>query len=207
MTTVNFDALHDLVLPYLPGAERGIVDSQIRKVARDFLKRTTLQRESFVFETVPGVATYELSPTFGQVSAIMAVWEGDNPNPLDVATESRRHVVAPGAPRAWWTMVPHLLSLWPTPDSVYRVSVNAALTLALDGTQLPEAIVLHHAEALAAGVLSTMFSMPGKPWTQRQAAEAAGRQYSGAVRTARAETREGGQPNHSTFTAARKFGR
>ena len=203
----SFNTLYDLVLPYLPGAEPALVDSHIRKIARDFLKRSTILREQFVFETVAGVPTYELQPTAGQVSAVVAVWLPDYNHTLRVATEDRRHPEAPGQPRAWWTMVPSVLSLWPTPDSEYRVSVNAVVTTTLDTPNLPDVLVEHHAEALAAGVLSMMMAMPGKPWTQRNAAEASGRQYAGAVRTARATVREGGQPNHSTFTAARKFGR
>ena len=206
MTPVPFSALHNLVLPYLPGAEPGIIDAHARKVARDFLKRTTLLREEFEFTTVPGVSTYALTPTFGQVSAVMAVWLDGHANPLAVATEERRAAVASGSPRAWWTMVPHLFSLWPTPDAEHHVRVNAALSLRLDDTTIPQHILDHHAEAIAAGILSMMYAMPGKPWTQRQSAESAGRQYSGAVRTARATAREGGQPNHSTFTAARPFG-
>jgi hypothetical protein len=207
MADVPFSALYDQVMPYLPGADLPLVDFQIRKIARDFMKRTTIQREDFTFVTQAGVPTYQLTPAYGEVCSILTVWEGDNRNPLGVATEDRRGRVDAGSPRMWWSMLPSMPTIFPTPDGEYTITINAAVCPTLADTMLPEVVVAQHAEALGAGVLAAMMGMPGKPFTQSQASRSNGLMYSGAVRTIRATIREGGQPNHSTITALRRFGK
>ncbi|MGU7895811.1 hypothetical protein, partial [Escherichia coli] len=93
MANVPFSRLYDQVLPYLPGAETAIVDSQIRKVLREFMKRTTICRQSFVITTVAGVSAYRLEPTFGQVSSVLHVWQ-DGGSPLPNVPEE---MLAPAA--------------------------------------------------------------------------------------------------------------
>lgn len=207
MANVPFSTLYDQLLPYLPAVERPLLDLQIRKVARDFYKRTTILRETFTFDTVAGVSDYALTPTYGEVSAIMAAWYATNIQPLPVATEDRRPLSAQGQPRSWFAQVPNIITIYPTPDAVYPMTVNAAVRPSNLTTDLPEEITNQYMEELSAGVLAAMFGMPGKPWTQSQSAKDAGRMYAGAVKTIRATIREGGQPNQSTFIAARRFGK
>ena len=206
MANVAFSNLHDQVLPYLPGAEKGIVDFQIRKVVREFMKRTTIIRETFTFNTVGGASTYLLTPASPdfQVSSIIAVWvDGKLVDPIP---EDKRLRAASGPPKGWWTSIPHLLNIYPQPDAGYAVEVNAALSLTQTATLMPEELIAQYAEAIAAGTLATMMGMPGKPWTQSQSAKEAGRTFAGVIKTIRGNLRDGGQPNQSTFQAARRFG-
>lgn len=207
MTTyVPFSQLYDQILPYLPAAEIPIVDSQIRKAVREFMKRTTIERESFAFTTQVGVSDYRLLPSAGMVSAVMAVYLDPIAPPIPVIPEDRRLPAEPGAPRGWFTTVPDLLTVYPTPDAEYAVTCNAAITLDQAATELPEDLVKHYGEAIAAGVLSLMMDMPGKPWSQPQAAKGYGRVFSGMIKTLRSNLREGGQPNQSTFRGVARFG-
>lgn len=206
MANVPFSALYDQILPYLPGATEPIVDSQIRKVVREFMKRTTILRETFQFNTVAGTATYQLNPTFGQVSSVLDAFIDSEQRPLGVSTEESRGPRPAEKPQAWYTMVPHLFTLWPTPDAAYQITLNAVVSLGQTDTEIPEDIVKQYAETLAAGVLAMMFAMPGKPWTQAQAATSSGRMYHGMINTIRASLRDGGQPNQSVFRGIAKFG-
>lgn len=206
MANVAFSTLYDLILPYLPGAETPIVDNQIRKVLRDFLQRTTLQRESFTLTTTAGVATYALTPTYGIVSAVLRVWRPDSPRPLPPLAEHYQFPLESGEPAMWTNVIPSILKLHPVPDDVYTYYVDTALTAAQDTTELPEELVHHYGEVIAAGVLSAMMAMPGKPWTQADASKITGRMYAGKVRELRGHVREGGQPNHSTFRGVARFG-
>lgn len=206
MANVPFSSLYDQVLPYLPGAETPIVNAQIRKVVREFMKRTTIVRETFLFDTVPSVSTYQLNPTFGQVSSILEVWVDNGTRPIPPSVEENRVPTVEDKPRSWFTMLPHLLTMYPQPDGVYPIMCNAAITLTQTDTELPEELVAQYAEILAAGTLAAMFSMPGKPWTQTQAAKEAGRSFSGGIKTIRASLRDGGQPNQSTFRGIARFG-
>lgn len=207
MALVPFSAMHNLVLPFLPGADLPIVDNTIRKVVREWMKRTTCIRETFVFNTVAGVSDYQLTPTFGQVASIMAVWGDPSADPLKVITEELRRNAAPARPYGWWEMIPGVVKMYPTPDGVYPITVNAVVQLTQLQTTMPEELVANYGEELANGVMAMMMSMPGKPWTQSKAAMDLARSFNGAIRTVRGKIRDGGQPNHSTFTAARKFGR
>lgn len=207
MANVAFNALHNLIVPYLPGADIPILDNSIRKVVREFMKRTTIIRETFVFPTVDGSSGYQLLPTFGQVASIIAVWDDPAADPLKVATEEMRRNVPKGRPTHWFQTIPGVINLYPQPDGVYTITANAALTLTQTDTQLPEELVANYGEELTAGVLAMMMSMPGKPWTQSKASIEMGRVFNGSIKTVRGSLRDGGQPNQSTFTAARKFGR
>lgn len=206
MANVAFDVLYDQLLPYLPGAEPSIVDSQIRKTLREFMKRTTLVRELFAFTTTSGLDTYKLTPAFGQVSAIVEARLVDSQNPLRPISEDERRPTMPDRPRGWFSIVPDLISFYPVPDGAYPVTVNAVVTLKQTDTTFPEELADHYAEAIAAGVLASMMSMPGKPWTQMQSAALSSRIFSGMIGTIRAKLRDGGQPSQGTFSGLHKFG-
>lgn len=207
MANIPFSRLYDQVLPYLPAAETPIVDSQIRKVLREFMKRTSLVREKFQFPTVPGTDSYRLTPTFGQVSSILEVRLGaEDGTKLHALPESQRIPMAAGTPTHWYTLLPHILTLHPAPASSVQIACSAVITLKQDDTTFPEELFEQHAEAIASGVLATMYGMPGKPWTQPNAAKDAGRMYASAMRTIRGELRDGGHPSRSTFRGIVRFG-
>lgn len=210
MADLAFSDLYSQVLPYLSGAEIPIVDSQIRKAVREWMKRTTMYRETFTVVTLPGISDYKLlpaDPTTRQVCSIIAVYaQGNNNNPLRVVTEDRRPLVDPTEPTGWFSQLPDVVTLYPQPDAPYTFTVNAVLTLTQSATVMPEELIKQFGESLAAGVLSAMMDMPGKPWTQSQAARGYGRIFSGAIRTERGKLRDGGQPNQSTFQSIAKFG-
>lgn len=208
MANVPFSTLYDQVLPYLPSAEPAIVDSQIRKVLREFMKRTTIIRQTFAFSSVAPIDVYQLVPTFGQVSSVLRVYIGTAPDlvQLPVVPEESLRPAEDAKPRGWYTMLPHLLTLYPRPDATYDITVEAVVTLKQDDVDFPEELYLQYGEAIACGVLALMYSMPGKPWTQAQAAKESGRLYSGMIKTIRATLRDGGQPNQSTFQGIARFG-
>lgn len=199
-----FSALYDHVLPYLPGAEKPLVDANIRKAAREFLRRTTLVREDFAFTTQPGVDKYQLNGQKGQVSSIIAVHADGNPRPLPVATEEAR--ARGGKKLSWWSPVPTVLAIYPVPDREIGITLEAVVTLRLDATELPDDIVETYVDALAAGTLALMYAMPGKPWTSKEGAQVSGRAFGSEIKSIRGKLRDGGQPNRSTFTPMFRFG-
>lgn len=209
MANVPFSRLYDQVLPYIPGAELPIVDVQIRKALREFMKRTTLIREDFVFPTLDGSPNYALTPAFGQVASVLRVFLDNNGTnrELPVRGEDLRYPnVDNNAPDSWWTSVPSVLTLYPTPNAAYSVSVVAVVTLKQDDTTFPEELATNYAEIIAAGAISALMAMPGKPWTSSANSQAAGRTFSDGIKTIRGGLRDGGQPNQSTFRGIARFG-
>lgn len=206
MANVPFSTLYDKILPYLPGAETPIVDNQMRKVLREFMTRTTMVRESFALTTTAGVSTYRLQPVYGQVCGILRVWPDGRHPPLPPVNEASAYPRENAKPVAWFAHIPDVISLYPTPDAAYTFYIDAATTATQDATEFPEELAHHYGEVIAAGVLAAMMSMPGKPWTQGDAAKSAARMYGGQLRELRARVREGGQPNNATFRGVVKFG-
>lgn len=200
--------LHNHVVPFLPGAETTMIDYQSRRVLREFFKRTTVWREVFEFNTTAGVATYSLQPTAGIVAHVMQVFvDGKQAVPVP---EDRRDMQAAAVekPTGWYSLLPQVLTLYPAPIGVVPVKVEAALTLdvAEAAPTYPDDVLNEHAEAIAAGVIGAMMLMPGKPWTQSEHGTMYSRIFGSAVRETRGKLRDGGQPNQSTFIAARRFG-
>lgn len=210
MANVTFDKLYDQVLPYIPGAEKAIVDSQIRKALREFMKRTTLIRETFAFPTTDGAPNYQLTPSFGQVSSVLRVFLDNSDGverELAPRGEDLRYAgIDNGQPNSWWSTVPNLLSLYPTPNGIYTVSVIAVITLKQDDTTFPEELAANYGEIIGAGAISALMAMPGKPWTSSPGSQSAGRTFSDGIKTIRAGLRDGGQPNQSTFRGIARFG-
>jgi hypothetical protein len=202
----TFDQLYDFTMPTLPGAEPGIIDFHIRRVLREFFKRTTVWREVFEFDTIvaPVTTTYSLQPTSGTVAAVLRV-DIDARYAPPVPEEKRDPHALPGVPVGWYGLLPQVMTLYPAPNSIVPVRVEAAITLAVDGTDrnFPDEVFSEHAEALAAGVIGAMLMIPGKPWTKRDAAGTYSRIFGSAVRDTRGKLRDGGMPNQSTFTGPR----
>ncbi len=62
MANRGFDELYDLILPYVPAVETPLVDYHIRRITREFCRRTTLWRKRVTIVTEAGVNDYLLSP-------------------------------------------------------------------------------------------------------------------------------------------------
>lgn len=202
----SYDDLYDFILPYLPGAEPGIVDHHIRRVLREFFKRTTVWREVFEFNTTAGAPTaaYALQPTTGVVAAVLDVSaNGRHIHP--VPEESRDPRATPAVPTGWYSLIPQVLVLYPKPNGITPIRVEAAITVAPDGEDrtFPTDVFTEHAEALGFGVVGAMMMMPGKPWTQRDSSLTYSRLFGSAIRDTRGKLRDGGQPNQSTFSGPR----
>lgn len=207
-----FSALYDYILPYVPGCETPLVDVTIRRVLRDFYKRTTLWRETFTFATTAGQTLYQLIPSSGKVASILTVEinqqrigslpEEKRPAPAAVTAQDA------STPNGWYSTYPALLSLNPKPTAGIPVVVEAAITLPLDIAVLTfsDDTFNEFGEEIGSGVVGAMMSMPGKPWTQPKAAGEYLGKYVRCVAAVRARLRDGGQPNASTLHAPR-FGR
>jgi len=210
MANVPFSRLYDQVLPYIPGAELPIVDVQIRKALREFMKRTTLIRQTFTFPTVAGFPSYQLTPTFGQMSSVLQVFLDNTDGhelELPVRTEEQRYAgVSPGQPNSYWSTLPNVVMLYPTPNDVFQISAIGVVTLKQDDTTFPEELLDNYAEIIAAGAIAALTAMQGKPWTSSPSSQAAGRTFSDGIKTIRASLRDGGQPNQSTFRGIARFG-
>ena len=202
--------LYDHLLPYLPSVQTPLLDLQIRRTARDFFKRTTIWRDAVVVETEPGIRVYRLTPaefrqTRPEVGSVLRVTRGSEQLP-NIPEASRRYGQPNGRVCGWWSEVPGFIAFDPVPAERESLRVHVVLRPPLTAEYLPADLIKPYVEEFSAGVISALYSMPGKPWTQGNAAAAAARVYNGAVNSIRALVREGGRPNVSTMTPAVRFG-
>jgi hypothetical protein len=196
----------DLTVPYLPGAEAGVIRLHARRVLREFLKRTTVWRSDVTFQTLPNVEGYRITmPTGQDVATILNAWRIDdagNPKPLGTINEAQRAFPrAAGQIKGWYFFLPQVVNFWPQPDMAYDVKVDIAVTLPIayagDDT-FPDDVFATYGEDIAAGIIGYMMAMPGKPWTQVQAGGGFVQRYENCIKTLRAKLRDGGAPNVST---------
>lgn len=203
----TLESFRDLTVPYVPAAEFAVIDLHARRVLREFFRRTTVWRTTVAFPTIDGTADYRITMPAGQdVATILAATRdpgnGDEPKPLGIATEAvRARPRGKDTPKSYYFSVPQVLQLWPTPDAVYDMTATLAVTLPIQYTgedEFPDDIFDTYGEDIAAGIIGYMMAMPGKPWTQLQAAEGYARRFENCVLTLRAKLRDGGSPNVST---------
>lgn len=203
----NLASFRNLTIPYLPGAEVGVIDLHARRCLREFFMRTTVWRQSVDFTTSAGNSDYRITmPTGQDVASILNVLRdpetGGEKKPLGKTTEVQRTSPHPPAmPRGWYYSLPQVVSVWPVPDGVYNLTAELAITLPIlyDGEDtFPDDVFATYGEDIAAGIIGYMMGMPGKPWTQVQAGGGYVNRYENRIKTLRGKIRDGGSPNVST---------
>lgn len=206
-----FTDVYDHVMPYVMAAEPALVDYQIRRVAREFLKRTTLWRATLEVILQPGDTFADLTTSIAgaTVHSVIAV-ERDG-RELPVIPEPAQLEVGrwtPGQVRGWWQRSMPRIHFAPAPIEPTTIAVTVVLTLPLDPAlvELPDQLVDHYIEEWAPGVVAALLAMPRKPWTDIDMAAVYQNQYVRRLHARRSAIRDGGRPNASTLTAPR-FGR
>jgi len=218
VTTRAFSDIYDLILPYVPAAETPFVDYHIRRVTREFCRRTTLWRRRVTITTEPGVNDYLLSP----YNAADPVAENCDPySIISVVMDGRELRAVPedqrvpfgarplsGTPRAWYSPSARVVHLYPTPDAAHELVVDVVCALTMTPTLpvMPEFLFVDYREIIADGVIASLKMLANKPWYDPEGATIFARRYAFSVQGLRAKLRDGNQPNISTARGPR-FGR
>lgn len=181
------DRIHDEI-PSVPEALalRALSDS-----VKEFCVRTHIwQAELPRISLRPGTATYSLYPDTGQqIAALKDVrLDGRKINP--VATERVRvRAQSPRAstPMAYIQVSPDAIELTAAPVDADRLTVVAALTLALGEVtaDVPDALIDEYGEALAAGAKMRLVRQASQPWTAPDAVMNYAGPYYTAIATAK----------------------
>lgn len=195
---------HAALVP-LPTLDRALVDAAITFCEDSRAIRQRLDP----FDTVPTVAGYELDANpQQQVAHVLKVWfDGIELTPLTDSFGPAPNDTEPGTPQAYWTSradSQFVLNLWPAPDRIGTVVVNAAMRPVREATQLEDDLLDLWADALTAGALGRVLSIPGQSWTDVVAA--AGAQTAFMAHAQRAKVRsEFGRQVASMRVRPRKF--
>jgi len=159
------------VIPYLPGcpeplAARALVDSAIQFCDESLVLRQKLD----AFSTVDGVGSYELdTPTNQQVSRVMKVWLDGvliGPVPVDDAVPMSTPKQKPYAFYTTRVDSEFLLNLYPTPDKLYSIVVEAAMRPARDATSLEDDLFHLWVNPVVMGAMGILQSIPGQAFSE-----------------------------------------
>jgi len=208
----TFKDLYDHVLPSVRGVDSPLVDYHIRRVLRDFLKKTTVWRETLPLLLTAGKTDYRLTPAAsGQVGGVLRVYNRATGLPLHNRDEGCvvNGVVDAGAPDQWWQVYPSLISFNRPPSESQQLDVEAYKVVTLDPADdyFPDDVYENFVEIISNGVMSALQMMPAKPWTDTTMATVNNALYKKATYALRAKIRGGGAGNHSRVQAPRFAGR
>lgn len=176
--TELFDTLLKDTSPQLPGAQRSVIDRELRLVTREFFNRSYAWTEML----------QDLNVAAGEVAT--ALNEGDAEaeviGVLDVAFNGRGLTPMPkrpaeadvsgnsaDAPQYWYMhSVPDEIMLYPFLATAQTglLTVEVALTPVRSQTKLPRQVTHKYYDALVDGLLARMFSHPNKPYTDHMLA-------------------------------------
>lgn len=221
MAVRQFSELYDLILPYVPAVELPLVDYHIRRVTREFTRRTTLWRRRVTISTAPGVSDYVIAPydaaedaaepeeipevcdPYSIISVTLA-GRGIPPRPEEARAPYGARP-ANAKPNSWYSPSARVLHLYPTPDAVYEVVVDVvcALTMFPSNPVLPEFLFVDYREIIADGVVSSLKQLANKPWFDPEGAGVWGRRYANSVQGIRAKLRDANQPNRGVMRGPR----
>lgn len=194
----KFKDLYDHVLPTIRGADLPLVDYHIRRVLRDFLKKTTTWREVIPVILAPGLTDYRISPASGsgQVGGVLSVVDPSTNRSLVGLTEGNRRLIStdPGDPAGWYQLYPGIITFDRPPENPTTLDVSTYKVITLDPSDdyFPDDVYDNYADYIANGVMAQFQAMPAKPWSDPTMATVNNTLYKKAMYALRARIRAGG---------------
>jgi hypothetical protein len=186
--SISLDAFRPYVEPYVEGVTRFEVLFNTREVLRDFCTRTKCWQVLIPsFQTDSGVSEYKLDPPIGTViSQVEEVYRGSVPIAfagMDDLTAyfGTNWINMTSSPLLKATfMEPGTLVVHGPPDETQDIYVRAAVkpnaTDTLIDVEIPDFMFEQWATQISNGVLSRLYAIPKKPYSDpRSAGERAGR--------------------------------
>lgn len=208
-----FSDFYDFIMPEVPLANPAFVDFQLRRVFREFFRRTTVWRHTqaiSVDETTDNPIALVVPD--GIATGVLSVVLDGSPRPLGVLPEERRPPAGATIPRGqvcgWYTIEPDQLYLYSRPAAAHTLQVELVANMeSLEANKtVPDFVLEHHHDIIADGCIAKLYNMSGKPWSQPQAGNKREKDFVRGMLALRSSLRDGGQPNASRFVGPR-FGR
>lgn len=189
---VPLSAFYSRIKPYVVGCAEPTIDQALVDAAVRFCEDAkVIHAVSDPFTTAPGEPEYSLdAPLQQRVGVVTDVWcdgvplaplVGDGrPNPADGTGRPTHYHGVRAAPG-------FALRLFPVPDRAYEVVVDVAFVPQRSATALEDDLFDLWVEAVVAGTLSKLFSIPSQPYSDPAQAVAAGIAFNGLAMKARRE--------------------
>jgi hypothetical protein len=203
---------YDFILPFVPGVEESLVNFAIMRAVREAAEKSGIIRQVIDIPVIPLQSTYDVPlPADMELAwAFLVRWYVDNTNvriyPINDNIAEYMSTMQPAAPTAWRQVLPDQITLYPVPNEAGVIRITAMLKpiFALN-SPVPD-LFYDYREMIADGALALLYGAPGKPWTSKEASDAAYKNFAKQVLALRVLTRSGGMPNNSTMKGVATFG-
>ena len=192
---LSLDTFFTRLMHHVPGCPEPTARQALLDAATDFCDRTRAIRVTTEPMPVqPGVAEYELDlPSGVEPAQIVRAWMGTRP--LALPPEAHRWFAAAdaaaattGAPVALLPGEAPAVRLFPTPtDSLEKLTVRLATRPTSTATQVMDALFTHWRDAIVAGAVVRLASIPGKTFSSADQAGFAASVYQAGLSRARME--------------------
>jgi hypothetical protein len=202
---VNYEAFFSNVMPEVPGCPEITAFNAIQNAAIEFCEKSLiLQRDHDPITVVAGIVDYDLEPPTGYlVVKVMRAWlEGNELTAL--APDMVRgpevynrlyssYAAQPTTPTAFLQKDVRTVSLWGLPDKKYNngLTMRVALKPTRAAETIEDEIYEDYYEAIANGALVRLLNSQGKPYSSRDGAAVADRQFRQAINVARQRATHG----------------
>jgi hypothetical protein len=184
-----------LCLMQLSGAPDTLVDTILQQVIREFYTLSGSWRDIIgPYNVVVNVDEIQFNP-IDQFTSLLNVYSAFLfPSPGSSNTRQWLYLspdkvvgVDRGPVSTLWMRTPDIGVLYPKPDISYGASLYllAALKPVINTTQLPNISTEQHLDGLVSGVLSRMYAIPKRPWSDAAAAAMHSKTYRREILLAR----------------------
>lgn len=203
--SVSYEKFFSNVMPEVPGCPEITAFNAIQNAAIEFCEKTfILQRDHDPVTILQGIVDYDLEPpTDYLVVKVMKAWlEGNEltalaPDMVNGPEVYNRlfssYTPQPTTPNAFLQKDVRTVSVWGLPDKKYPngLTMRVALKPTRDAETIEDEIYEDYYEAIASGALARLLNSQGKPYSSRDGAALADRQFRQAINVARQRATHG----------------
>lgn len=179
------------------------------RAARKFCHQSRWLRSTLTGQTVADLALYSLGSdpdleVIGLKAVSAAALTGNTQaRPLRVSVPTGWIAdQQPGQPIRYAYVPEGQMALNPTPDAAYNMVMTLVLQPTKTTTSLPSELLVRWDQALQAGALEYLYSLPGQPWSDPQQSILEGRKFQAGIGNARADEQR--DYNVGTFIARKR---
>lgn len=197
-----------MVAQQVGGAPDTLIQSHLLRVLNDFYTRSTAWRDNVgPYPIVGGIATVGLNPVdqntrlqFVLGAFTLPLNGQQTPQPL---VPSTRQFLggSPSPPCRYYMQSYDQMILSPVPDKDYGdvLWVYASFVPTSLAAQLPDMSYTHHVDALIWGTLARLYSIPKRPWTDKELGMKYEKDYRREILLYRDQANRGYGPSDSSF--------
>lgn len=147
--------------------------------AREFASKSLLARRTMTINTEAKTETYPVSVQQEEEILTPISVQGQrlvcasSMNPWDLSAGDPAYwnsAISPGPPYQYCFLPYTSLSLWPVPDTIYKITAVVAVQPRQGASVIADELMREYDQAIAAGALAMLVTVPNRPWSNPAAA-------------------------------------